>query len=130
MRSAIGHPLAPTFDVPDEVSEFEGALLVRLGRGSAMQVRLLPERDSVSIRIVPMAKATKLGGDAPWHAATDAQLRSWIQSDSAIWRWLMAKGVDGDTIEERLSKSAPPAERRSRRPAFLTLRPKRSLSLP
>ncbi len=90
-----------TFDVPlkqdvtDEVSEYHGMLLVRLGAGSAMQVRLQPDGASVLTRIVPLAKATQLEGDSMWQAASEAQLRGWIQSNAAIWQWLVAKGVDG-----------------------------------
>jgi hypothetical protein len=79
-------------DTTNEVTERDGVLLVRLGRGSAMQVRLEPRRASVSFRIVPIAKATQLEGDLPWELASDDQLRGWIHSGSAIGRWLLAKG--------------------------------------
>ena len=121
----------PAFDIPfkqevtNEVSELAGTLLVRLGGCSAMQVRPEPEhRESVLIRIVPMARATHLQGDAPWQNAADVQ--SWIQSDSAIWQWLVARGIDCDKVERRLA-ALPSPMRRSKTPAF---RPKPSLSLP
>jgi hypothetical protein len=122
-----------SFDIPfkqevtNEVSELEGILLVRLGGCSAMQVRLeLEHHDCVLIRIVPMARATHLQGDAPWQIATDVQLQSWIQSDSAIWQWLVARGIDSDKVERRVA-ALPSPMRRSKSLAF---RSKPSLSLP
>ncbi|MGA2882518.1 MAG: hypothetical protein ABSG13_26490 [Bryobacteraceae bacterium] len=99
----------------NEVSELDGILLVRLGGCSAMQVRLEPDGDSVLIRIVPLAKAMNLQGDSPWQPVHDSQLHAWIQSDFAIWRWLLAKGIDRDKIEQRLAASALPMQR----PSFL-----------
>lgn len=78
----------------NEVSEHEGVLLVRLGRGSAMQVRVEPDGAGALFRIVPIAKARQLDGDAAWHAASEAQLRAWAHSDSAVGRWLLSKGLD------------------------------------
>ena len=80
-------------DVTDEVSEYKGVLLVRMGRGSAMQMRIQPNPASVWFRIVPISKATQLEGDSPWQAPSDSQLRAWIHPDSAIGRWLLAKGM-------------------------------------
>ena len=80
-------------DVTDEVSEYKGALLVRMGRGSAMQMRTQPDPASVWFRIVPISKATQLEGDSPWQAASESQLRAWIHPDSAIGRWLLARGM-------------------------------------
>jgi hypothetical protein len=80
-------------DVTDEVSEYRGALLVRMGRGSAMQMRTQPNPARVWFRIVPISKATQLEGDSPWQAASESQLRAWIHPDSAIGRWLLAKGM-------------------------------------
>jgi hypothetical protein len=97
-------PLASSVDVADEVSEHAGMLLVRLSGGSAMQVQLPAEADGVLIRTVPIAKATRMDGDSPWQTAPDSQLRAWIQSGSAIWQWLLAKGVDGDKIARRLAE--------------------------
>lgn len=129
-----------SFDIPfkqevtNEVSELDGMLLVRLGGCSAMQVRLEPEHaESVLIRIVPMARATNLRGDAPWQIATDSQLLSWSQSRPAIWTWLLAKGIDSEKVERRLKALPLPLQpqaffaRRSKGPA---LRSKPSLSLP
>jgi hypothetical protein len=121
-------------EVTNEVSELDGILLVRLGGCSAMQVRLELDRpESVLIRIVPMAKATHLHGDAPWQTATDSQLQSWSQSGSAIWTWLLTKGIDSGKIERRLETLPSPTQpqaffaRRSKSPDF---RSKPSLSLP
>jgi hypothetical protein len=103
-----------SFDIPlkeevtDEVAEREGVLLVRLGGCSAMQVRLEPDRDNVTFRIVPIAKATQIQSDAPWQIASESQLRSWIQSSCAIWQWLLAKGVDRDKFEQRLPEMSLP----------------------
>ena len=99
-RGAPSEPKSP-FDVPagqditNEVSEYAGILLVRVGGGSAMQVRVQPDGAGVFTRVVPLAKATQLEGDSTWQAASEAQLRAWIQSNAAIWQWLMAKGLDG-----------------------------------
>ncbi len=92
-------------EVTNEVAEREGILLVRLGGCSAMQVRLEPDRDNVTFRIVPMAKATQIQSDTPWQIASESQLRAWIQSSCAIWQWLLAKGVDREKIEQRLPQS-------------------------
>jgi hypothetical protein len=128
-----------SFDIPfkqevtNEVSELDGILLVRLGGCSTMQVRLEPDRESVVIRIVPMARATDLQGVAPWQIATNVQLQSWSQSDAAVWQWLVARGIDSDKVERRLEALPSPAQpqaflsRRSKNPV---LRSKPSLSLP
>jgi len=130
------HPPAKaksSFDIPfkqevtNEVSELEGILLVRLGGCSAMQVRLEQERpESILIRIVPMGRATHLQGDAPWQIATDLQLQSWNQSGSAIWTWLLSRGIDSDKVERRLAALPSPMHRSK----SLPFRPKPSLSLP
>lgn len=80
-------------DSTNEVWEYEGTLLVRLGRGAAMQVRLDPDRTSVVFRVVPIAKATLLAGDSTWQVASDSQLSEWLQPHSAVGRWLMGKGL-------------------------------------
>jgi hypothetical protein len=80
-------------EVTDEVSEYKGVLLVRMARGSAMQMRTQPNPAGVWFRIVPISKATQLEGDSPWQAASESQLRGWIHPDSAIGRWLLAKGM-------------------------------------
>jgi hypothetical protein len=77
----------------NEVSEQDGVLLVRLGRGSAMQIRFEADEGLALFRIVPIAKASKLNGHAPWHAASEAQLQAWVNSDSAAGRWLLSKGL-------------------------------------
>jgi hypothetical protein len=129
----------PSFDIPfklevtNEVSELDGILLVRLGGCSAMQVRLEPDHESVVIRIVPMARATDLQGVAPWQIATDVQLKSWIHSDSAIWHWLIAKGIDSGKIERRVEALPSPVQPRkvfARRWVSHAFRSKPSLSLP
>ena len=130
------HPtINSSFDSPfrqemtNEVSEYAGILLVRLGGCSAMQVRLQPDGQSVLIRIVPMAKATRVEGDAPWQAAPDAQMRAWMQSESAVWQWLIAKGIDearARCLAESALEVTPPAPR----PHIFALRPKSSPSLP
>jgi hypothetical protein len=106
----VRDPSDGTVAVADEVSEQAGVLLVRLGGGSAMQVRPQPDGASVLIRIVPIAKATQLEGDAIWQLASDSWLRTWVQSNSAIWHWLLAKGVDGEKILRRLAVSPLPMQ--------------------
>jgi hypothetical protein len=75
----------------NEVSEHEGVLLVRLGRGSAMQVRFESDGARALFRIVPIARARELNGEAPWYAASEAQLQAWIDSDSAVGHWLASR---------------------------------------
>jgi hypothetical protein len=101
-------------DIPEEVSERAGVLLVRLSRGAAMQVRPHPEAGSVLIRTVPIAKATLLGGDSPWQVASDSQVREWIQSGSAIWQWLLAKGIQGHATAKLPAERIAPLASRSR----------------
>ncbi len=123
--------LAP--DVTDEVSEYKGFLLVRMHRGSAMQMRIQPGQAGVLFRIVPISKATQLDGDSPWQAASESQLRAWIHPGSAIGQWLLAKGIvaaKGMDLAMRLDERALSTTSRSRRPSLLALRPKRSMSLP
>ena len=91
--------------ITDEVSEYGGNLLVRLGRGSAMQVRLQPDTANAMIRIVPIARATKLEDDSSWQPASESQLQSWIQSGSAIGRWLLAKGLDDGKIPGQMAET-------------------------
>ena len=78
----------------NEVTEHEGALLVRLGRGSAMQVRFDPGEARAVFRIVPIAEARRLYGDTPWHPASESQLQGWIHSDSATGRWLLSRSLN------------------------------------
>jgi hypothetical protein len=89
-------PNQPALKITDEVAEYKSALLVRLGRGCAMQMRIEADRARVLFRIVPILKATQLEGDSAWQAASDSQLRAWIHPDSAIGQWLLAKGIDGN----------------------------------
>ncbi len=121
------HPLASSVDVADEVSEYAGALLVRLSGGCAMQIRLNAEAGGVLIRTVPIAKATQLEGDQPWQIASDSQLRAWIQSHPAIWEWLLCQGMDGNAVARRIAESAVATVSPSRRTA--ALKSKISLSL-
>jgi hypothetical protein len=123
------HPSEGSVNVADEVSEYESVLLVRLSGGSAMQIQLDAEPGRVLIRTVPIAKARQLEGDPPWQMASDSQLRAWIQSGSAIWHWLLGKGIDGDTVARRLAESAVAMVSPSRRTSFLASRSRISLSL-
>jgi hypothetical protein len=59
-----------------------------------MQIRFEPGDNSVLIRTVPIATATRLEDRGPWVQASEGQLSAWSQSNSAIWRWLMAQGLD------------------------------------
>jgi hypothetical protein len=97
---------SPQPDVMNEVSEREGVLLVRLGRGSAMQVRLTADRASVLCRTVPIAQATRVEVDSKWQFASDAQVCGWIEHASAIGRWLLAKGLDYNRVAQQLSEAA------------------------
>jgi len=104
---APGPPSNLIVDVPfdcclsDEVSEYDGILLVRLAAGRAMQVRL--RGSDVLIRTVPIAKATQCGGHPPWQLASATYVWAWIQSDAAIGRWLVAKGIDIEATRGRLT---------------------------
>ena len=75
----------------NEVAEYKGILLVRLGRGSAMQLRIEPDRANVAFRVVPIAQATALNDESPWQLADESQLNAWIHPGSAIGQWLLAK---------------------------------------
>jgi hypothetical protein len=103
-----------------------------MGRGAAMQMRVQPDQAGVWFRIVPISKATQLEGDSQWQAASDSQLRAWIHPDSAIGRWLLAKGIvvaKGVDLAKQLDERALPQTSRSRRPSLLALRSKSSMSL-
>ena len=76
----------------DEVSEYDGILLVRLGAGLAMQVRL--HGSDVLTRTVPIAKVMQIREYPPWEPVTGRCIQAWMQSDAAIWRWLLAKGIN------------------------------------
>lgn len=87
----------------NEVSEREGVLLVRLGHGSAMQVRLAEDRASVLYRTVPIAQATRVEDDSKWQFASDVQLRGWIEQASAIGRWLW---LNYERVAEQFTEAA------------------------
>lgn len=91
----------------DEVSEHRGVLLVRLGRGSAMQVRLV-NAGVVLYRIVPIANVTRVEDDSPWQRASDAQVRAWLHGDSSIGLWLVTKGLrhGAHSEHEQLAEAA------------------------
>jgi hypothetical protein len=105
----------------EEVSEYKGILLVRMGRGSAMQLRIQPDQVSVLFRVVPISKATQLEDDSPWQAASDSQLRAWIHPDSAIGRWLLVKGI---VVAKGMDMAIAPMTSRPCRPSLLALRSK------
>jgi hypothetical protein len=117
-------------DFTEEVSEYEDVLLVRLGRGSAMQLRIQPDEAGVLFRIVPIAKATQVKDESPWQLASDLQLRAWLHPASAIGRWLLAKGVDGEKLARHFDEDAPRITSRTERRFLLALRSKSSPSLP
>jgi hypothetical protein len=90
----------------DEISEYDGVLLVRLRAGRAMQVRL--RGSDVLTRTVPIAKATQIGGYSPWQLASASRVQAWIQSNAAIWHWLVAKGIDVEATKARLAEAMIP----------------------
>jgi hypothetical protein len=90
----------------DEISEYNGVLLVRLGAGRAMQVRL--RGSEILTRTVPIAKAMQIGEHPPWQLASASCVQAWIQSNAAIWRWLVAKGIDVGTTKNRLAEAMLP----------------------
>src|ERR1700722_13218717 len=89
--------------VAEGVSETGGGVVVRPGPGAALQGPPQPDGASVLIRIVPIAQATQVESDATWQVASDSWLRTWAQSNSAIWHWLLAKGIDGEKILTQLA---------------------------
>ena len=91
--------------------------MVRLGRGSAMQLRFKPKDANITFRIVPIAKATQVNGDAPWHTASEAQIQGWMRPDSAIGQWLFAKGFTG--TEPNLDVAMEDSSLESQEPAYL-----------
>ena len=90
----------------EEISEYNGVLLVRLGAGCAMQVRLLGS--DVLTRTVPIAKAMQIGEHPPWQLASASCVQAWIQSNAAVWRWLVAKGIDVGVTKGRLAQAMLP----------------------
>jgi hypothetical protein len=86
----------------DEISEYDGVLLVRLAAGRAMQVRL--RGSEVLARTVPIANAMQIGEHPPWQLASASCVLEWIQSNAAIWRWLVAKGIDVGATKNRLAE--------------------------
>jgi hypothetical protein len=87
----------------DEISEYNGVLLVRLGAGRAMQVRL--QGSDVLTRTVPIARAMQIGEHPPWQLASASCVQAWIQSNAAVWRWLVAKGIDVGATKNRLAEA-------------------------
>ncbi|HEX5230176.1 MAG TPA: hypothetical protein VFW44_20830 [Bryobacteraceae bacterium] len=111
-RFAAGNSAEPTRlrlefwpDPTEEVSEHRGVLLVRLGRGSAMQVRLASD-GAVYYRIVPIANVTLVEDDSSWQQASDAQVGVWMHDDSSIGLWLLAKGLRYDANSGQLAEAA------------------------
>jgi len=100
--AAHSNPLFEDY-LSDEVSEHDGVLLVRLGAGRAMQVRL--GGSEILTRTVPMATATLVGEHPPWEIAPANCIQAWIQSNAAIWQWLVAKGIDVGETKSRLADS-------------------------
>ena len=87
----------------EETSEYDGVLLVRLSAGRAMQVRLLGSE--VLTRTVPIARAMQIGEHPPWQLASASCVQAWIQSNAAIWRWLVTKGIDVGATNNRLAEA-------------------------
>jgi hypothetical protein len=90
----------------EEISEYEGVLLVRLGAGRAMQVLL--RGSDVLTRTVPIAKAMQIGEHPPWQLASASYVQAWIQSNAAVWRWLVAKGIDVEATKNRPTETMLP----------------------
>jgi hypothetical protein len=86
----------------EEISEYDGVLLVRLSAGRAMQVRLLGSE--VLTRTVPIAKAMRIGEHPPWQLASASCVQAWIQSNAAIWRWLVARGINVEATKQQLNE--------------------------
>ena len=87
----------------EEISEYDGVLLVRLSAGRALQVRL--RGSDVLTRTVPISKAMQIGEHPPWQIASASCVQAWIQSNAAIWRWLVAKGIDVGATKNRLAEA-------------------------
>ncbi len=87
----------------DEVSEYRGILLVRLGDGFVMQVRLQSQGKCVLTRTIPLAKALQIEADPPWEIASPGSLRVWNQSHSTIWQWLQGKGIHAEATTSSLA---------------------------
>ena len=93
-------------DPTQEVSEHQGVLLVRLGRGSAMQVRVTADAAAALYRIVAIATVKHVDDDRAWQRASDGQIRAWLHDDSPIGRWLRAKGFECDPVAGPLAHAA------------------------
>jgi hypothetical protein len=90
----------------EEISEYDGVLLVRLSAGRALQVRL--RGSDVLTRTVPISKAMQIGEHPPWQIASASCVQAWIQSNAAIWRWLVAKGIDVGATKAGLAEGTIP----------------------
>jgi len=71
-----------------------------------MQVRL--RGSAVLTRTVPIAKKMQIGERPPWQIASARCVRAWIESNAAIWRWLVAKGIDVEATNNRLNEAILP----------------------
>jgi hypothetical protein len=47
--------------------------------------------------------AQQIGEHSPWQLASASCVQAWIQSNAAIWRWLVAKGIDVGATKIRLA---------------------------
>ena len=90
----------------EEISEYDGVLLVRLSADRALQVRL--RGSDVLTRTVPISKAMQIGEHPPWQIASASCVQAWIQSNAAIWRWLVAKGIDVGATKAGLAEGTIP----------------------
>lgn len=74
-----------------------------------MQVRL--RNSNVLTRILPIANATHMGEHPPWQFASADCVAAWIQSNAAVWRWLVAQGIDVEAAKLPLNEAMFPGHK-------------------
>ena len=85
--------------------EHSGVLIQPFPNGTAMQVKLAPDRLDVRTRTVPGDKANETKGDTPkWLTAYDYVISEWVLSNSPVWQWLKEKGIDETAVHKRILK--------------------------
>jgi hypothetical protein len=82
--------------------EHQGVLVQDLENGTAMQVKLAPDRIDVRWRSVPVALINETDTDTPaWTTAYGFNLATWVTGNSPVFRWLKEKGINEVAMHKR-----------------------------
>jgi hypothetical protein len=85
------------------MNERDGVLIFDLKNGSVLQVKLAADRVEVLLRYVPVSVGDDTESDTPpWTTAYGHTLSEWMLSNSEVWQWLIAKGIDQIAATRRL----------------------------